>query len=110
MPSERDVKLHGLKTDQRSRGGSEALCSVTGRSCKCQSRGRCQAHRTSVDNLPTELVHRLKTLQLHLWVCQDDCDYVVEYDDFYRIWPQPEVRDIRRKLEAAESTLKEILG
>jgi len=63
-----------------------------------------------VDHLPTALVHRLKTLRLHLQVCKDDCDYALDFDDLHRTWPQPEVRDIRRKLETAESLLKEILG
>ena len=105
MPSEKEVK-----DAARSGRNSEARCSVTGRACKCESRGGCQAHRTAVDNLPTSLVHRLRTLGVHLQVCKDDCDWAVDFDELHRIWPQPEIREIRRKLETAESLLKEILG
>lgn len=95
---------------ERRSGGSEARCSVTGRACKCDARGGCQAQRTSVDRLPNPLVHRLKTLALHLEVAKDDCDWCTEFDEMQRIWPQPEIRDIRRKLETAQSLLREILG
>lgn len=95
--NEREVKL------------GKALCSVTGKPCRCGDSGRCRSYRASVDNLPTALVHRLRTLGVHLQVCKDDCDWSLEYDEVYRIWPKPEVREIRRKLETCEAILKEIL-
>lgn len=98
--NEREVKM----------GLAQGVCSVSGKPCRCGDGGGCSSYRTSVDNLPTALVHRLRTLQLHLQVCQQDCDWVADYDARRRIWPQPEVRDIRRKLETAEAILKEILG
>ena len=63
-----------------------------------------------MDNLPKALVSRLRTLKLHIQVAKDDCDWALDFDEQERIWPKPEVRDIRRKLEAAESLLKEIIG
>ena len=102
--NEKEVK------DRARAENSGDVCRVTGRACKCVGGGGCRGYRTSVDSLPTALVHRLKTLALHLNVAKDDCDWCVDFDELHRIWPQPEIREIRRKLETAESLLKEILG
>lgn len=68
-------------------------------------------YRSSKDNLTTAFRSRLKTLLVHLDVCKDDIDWCQQYDDgLERIWPQPELRDIRRKLETATAMVKEILG
>ena len=88
---------------------SGAMCSVTGRPCKCVNSGRCRAHRSSVDNLPNELVRRLKTLYLHIDIARDDTFDIEGYDEGSRQWPQPEIRDVRRKLDSIQRTLEEIL-
>ena len=85
------------------------MCSVSGRPCRCDNSRGCKANRRSVDNLPTELIQRIKTLLLHVQVCQDDCDFAADYDDLVRIYPQPELRDVRRRLVETERVLKEIL-
>lgn len=86
-----------------------AVCSVTGKPCRCRDSGGCRAHRTSVDSLPNEVVQRLKVLHLHLEITRQDTLDITGYDERTRIWPQPEVRDIRRKLDAIMRTIEEIL-
>ena len=89
MPNEREVKLGMVRT-----------ASVDGRQ-----------GGLGVDNLPVPLVHRLRTLRLHLQVCKEDCDWATAFDEaFTRRWPHPEIRDVRRKLETAEAMVGELLG
>jgi len=63
-----------------------------------------------VDNLPNALVRKLKTLHLHIDIARQDTLDIADFDERYRIWPQPEIRDIRRKLDTAQRILEEILG
>jgi len=105
MPNEREVKL-GIKDPQAG------ICSVTGRSCHCGNGEGCdgRSYRQGVDNLPTALVSRLRTLRLHAGICLDDCAWIEDFDGFRRTYPQPEVRDIDRKLRAIVTTLDEVLS
>lgn len=100
MANEREVKL----------GLLEATCSVTGKRCKCGSSDSCRAHRTSVDNLPTELVRRIKTIHLRIDNARDAAIHAEDYDEQYRIWPQPELREARRLLDEAQRILERVLG
>lgn len=100
MATEREVKL----------GIRETTCSITGKRCKCDSGDSCAMYRQGVDNLSTALVSRLRTLRLHVGVALDDCEWICDYDSFERTYPQPEVRDIARKLRAITASLDEILS
>lgn len=104
MANEREVKM-GIKP-----ADSGAVCSTTGRPCKCDSGDSCRVYRQGVDNLPTALISRLRTLQLHVNICLQDCEWIEDFDGFTRTYPQPEVRDISRKLRAIDATLTEVLG
>lgn len=86
-----------------------AVCSVTGKPCRCRDSSGCRAHRTSVDSLPNELVQRLKVLHLHLEIPRQDTLDIELYDNRTRVWPLPEVRDIRRKLDEMMRSIEEIL-
>jgi hypothetical protein len=102
MPNEREVRL-GLVGDR------QALCSVTGRRCKCGDGDSCRAYRESSHNLPNELVRRIKTLWVHLDIARQDALDIADYDDQVRIWPQPEIRDIERRIETCIKTIEDIL-
>jgi hypothetical protein len=63
-----------------------------------------------MDNLPNELVRRLRTLRLRIDVAHQEALHCGDFDDRTRIWPQPEIREVERLLEAADALLREILG
>ena len=90
-----------------AKGGT--VCSITGRPCKCDGGGSCRGWRSSVDNLPNELVRRVKTALLRVDIAQQAVAHCVTYDEYERQYPGPELRDINRRLDAIVSTLEEIL-
>jgi hypothetical protein len=63
-----------------------------------------------MDRLPDTTVRLLKTLRLHLDIADQDALQIIDGATFSREYPLPEVRDIRRKLEAMQSTIEEILS
>ena len=86
------------------------LCSATSLPCECVAGGGCKAHESLLDKIPAETVRELATLRLHLGICKDDCDRLAGFADYYRKYPQPEIRDIRLKLVTIQSMIDELIG
>lgn len=103
MPSERDVKL-GVKDG--------AICSATGRPCKCETDTGCSPRlgKSAVDPLPREMVRWLRTARLHLEATNDALDNVHGDYEIKRAFPGPEVREVRRKVVTAIAMLDELGG
>lgn len=78
----------------------KAICSVTGRECKC----------SSVDKTTTKDVRWLKAAVIKLEAAKDDLDRVQEDHLRTRAYPGPEVREVRRKIVTSISMLEEIIG
>jgi len=76
------------------------VCSISGRPCECLAGGGCKNRESVLDGLPDETVRALKTLWLHLDIARQDTLIINDDASFERRFPQPEVRDMRRKLDA----------
>ena len=90
--------------------GGVPVCSVSGGPCECLARGGCKNRQPSLDRLPDETVRLLKTLRLHLDIAREDTLQIEHGAKFAREYPLPEVRDIRRKIDAMQRTIEEILS
>jgi len=107
MPNEKEVKDAARK---RSSGAREALCSSTGRACKCGAGAGCTRVRSAVDPIPKDMVRWLRTARIRLVEANDNLDQVTEDYLIRRAYPGPEVREIRRKVQTAIAMIDELGG
>lgn len=88
-----------------------AICSATGKRCRCGSPSGCDTRRWSspVDKIPAEIVRALKTARLYLDSAEYHLDHALDIDLYQRAYPGPECREIRRKVTTAKAMIDELL-
>lgn len=103
--NEREKKL-GLKSEE---GG--AVCSATGRPCKCDG-GRCRTlSEPRLDEVPKQTVRHLRSATIMLSAALEHLDAAIGQDFLLvRKFPGPEVREVRRKVVTAIAMIDEIGG
>lgn len=84
--------------DVRSRSGGDSA-----------GKRECGNYRSNISNLPFHLVQRIRTLSVHLEACIEDCEWINDFDEYQRIWPQPTIRQVKRNLQAQLCELERIL-
>lgn len=97
----------------KERAQERALCSVTGRSCRCGDSGRCESRLSEprLDEPTTEVVRELRTARIYIEAAKYRLDDIVGGEHLLqRRHPMPEVREVRRKLTTAIALIDEIGG
>jgi hypothetical protein len=90
---------------------SKNLCSVTGRPCKCDDGRGCRRGEPVLDKPTVETLRHLRTARLYAQAAAFKIDDVLGDEHLLqRRYPQPEAREVRRKLATAISMIDEICG
>lgn len=86
-----------------------AICSVTGKTCLCESRARsCRAgERSSLDEVTVEALRWARTAALRLKDAADALDLAVDDLLYERRMPAPEWRDKVRRINTLIAELEE---
>jgi len=100
----RAVNERQVKEEAR---GPKAICSLSGRACKCALGKGCG--RGVVDPLASEALLAARTAHAHIQGGVDELAHAVERLSRRRAYPAPEWRDIGRQLETLLEQLRNTL-
>jgi len=106
--SDGKAKFHpAFAKANKSHEERRAVCSVTGRPCKCEG-SRC---RNLLDLAPEEALLGVRTSHLMLEAARD---WLIEAEDsaggFSRRYPVPEIRQWRRDIDSIMRHMEEVLS
>jgi hypothetical protein len=105
MPNEREVKLGLTKI---------SVCSVSGKRCVCESGAGCarvsgaKGGGEEMVEITGEVLRWIRTASLHVDISIADVNEAIGKPIMGRAYPGPELREVKRKLEAAKKILDEI--